>query len=1315
MIERLSQLATRLRRTGRTSAQPAAQHISNTTVGGDLYQISGVGGDLNLLLDKGPLATALTPNLDPAEALNALAETVERFTRRAQSSQPVFGLASRPDTENLLARLLAPESPQIVVCEGGAGLGKSAVVADILSALTDRGWTAVALSMDGVEAETKTAAALGAQHLGPMLSPAQMLMSASGGRPAVLVVDQLDAVSTYSGRMPDAYEAVDEMLGELSAASNVKVLLAARTVDIDKDPRLSGLVARQHRVERFPIQALSDTAVQDALAAAGITAGQLGPVTLDLLRVPLNFSVFSRLSPAARTGPYRTLQELYVRYTEEQRTAVEEQLGPGVWKGITGSLVTWMSQNETLTAPTGSLEDYAPARVGVLESAGVLVRSGLDRIGFFHETYFDFLFARAFIASGGDVHDFLAESGQHLFRRAQTRQLLEYLLADDNRQQFHRVVTQLLTSPSVRSHLRDVVLTVLQQMEASAQDWHAVEALAWDSTLVASRIRGLLSAPQWFDASDHDDRWESWLRAEPRRSLVQPVLSFAARQRPQRVKELLRPYLSASPDWDQYLASLVHWSLSPEMADFAVEAITRGLLDEVQPTVAVNSDFWSLLHPLASTAPAATAQLIGAYLRRHRHRAEADGSGDPFDAGHLSTHSQSARFVLTTTAHEAPRVFADEVLDFVVKVASAGVGQRSGAYASGGRWSFQHVGSYSADTALFQALDAALQSLADAEPASARTFLEHLTTLDAPALELRFLACRLHTALGNSNEAIAWLLTDEENLRLGYLDTTRWASRELIAAATVSCSTEALDDLVSALMDYYSSWERNVEGRRWWGLAQYELLSGVAEARRSPAVRRRLAEWQRKFPDWSPHLPKRMTTGSIGSPIPAANAQLMTDQQWRLALAKYASPEVNRRWMTGGAGELAQVLGERAQQEPERFAHLALTLDASLPACYLEAVIRNAGPHLNPTQWAQLCVHAHSTAGEDVTRAICDVVKAAPALCGPEVVAVLQHCMGDLDAHLAEERSDAHWNVPDRVLTMGLNSNRGQTALAVAALLFHSDEHLPALATLTDQLASDPSPAVRSCAADAVRALMTRDMPRALDAADQLFSAADEAIYSATTVQKMLIAALYKDPARFAPTLARALQTADESAIGAGRVWAVATLRGAQLSNIPTTVQELSPHARQGAAEVLSGNVTDSHTMMPVLFNDTDSAVREKASHAVRDIADLAPDQADHLIGAFTSSPAFTDHYGQLLTGLRHHPGPLPSTAIDACEAVTTALGTAMSDIRTHHGTASYNMVPVILRLYRQGTHAQRIRCLDVIDQLVEAGAYGLDALETER
>jgi hypothetical protein len=46
----------------------------------------------------------------------------------------------------------------------------------------------------------------------------------------------------------------------------------------------------------------------------------------------------------------------------------------------------------------------------------------------------------------------------------------------------------------------------------------------------------------------------------------------------------------------------------------------------------------------------------------------------------------------------------------------------------------------------------------------------------------------------------------------------------------------------------------------------------------------------------------------------------------------------------------------------------------------------------------------------------------------------------------------------------------------------------------------------------------------------------------------------------------------------------------------------------------------------------------------------------------------------------------------------------------------SNHIINVVLRLYRQGDRPTRERCLDVIDGLAEAGAYGLEqALADER
>jgi hypothetical protein len=94
------------------------------------------------------------------------------------------------------------------------------------------------------------------------------------------------------------------------------------------------------------------------------------------------------------------------------------------------TLREYMSDNEVLRAPIAVLAAASVREVAALESDGVLVRDA-DGVGFFHETYFDFLFAQAFTASGRDLVEFLLGSGQYLFRRAQARPIPEFLSAAD--------------------------------------------------------------------------------------------------------------------------------------------------------------------------------------------------------------------------------------------------------------------------------------------------------------------------------------------------------------------------------------------------------------------------------------------------------------------------------------------------------------------------------------------------------------------------------------------------------------------------------------------------------------------------------------------------------------------------------------------------------------------------------------------------------------------------------------------------------------------------------------------------------------------
>jgi len=701
-----------------------------------------------------------------------LHRTLERQQRRVSSTAPEFGFVPRHEVQRIIDDLVDPERPRVVVVDAPAGYGKSAVVAEVATSLDERGWFVAVARMDvGIAMPTS-------DHLGEQMglsdSPSVLLTGVTEGAPGLLVVDQLDAISLFSGRMPDTFDAVEEVLEEIGRAHNLKVLLVVRSVDLENDQRLRRLVRSESAASRHTLERLDADQVRQHLAHHGVHVPS--DQTVELLRTPLHLSVYGRLSDEARELPYRTLQDLYDQLTPEVRRRAVARAGHLDWQGITSFLVATMSENETLTVSRAVLDRFPVEQLAALESEDLLAgdESG---VAFFHESYFDYLFARAFVEGGGDLHAFLASTGQFLFRRSQTRQVLEYFAATD-RSRFRQVAAQLLASPDIRSHLKHVVVSLLRQLAPDPEDWGAIEDVAWSDEAIAPHLLALLSDPGWFDATDRLRRWELWLADVERVDRAAHQLVLAARRRGKRIAELVRPYVGASEDWRLRLRALIAWSLNSELVPLAVELIEGGHVDDARGPIAVNSDFWSIVHALIEEDPEGAAQVTGAFLRRGLQRARADGSEDPFDSEHLSTHSQSES-VITDVAEKAPRRFVEDVLPFVVQIAQVNQHGRDDLLPAGARWGYRWRGSdYSVDDVVFAATEEALCRLAASDPEFARSAIAALRTVESE--ELRFLACRTLTGLDDPDEAITWLINDPRNLVLGWSDPDPRVTDELV-------------------------------------------------------------------------------------------------------------------------------------------------------------------------------------------------------------------------------------------------------------------------------------------------------------------------------------------------------------------------------------------------------------------------------------------------------------------------------------------------------------------------------------------------------
>ncbi|CAN7396415.1 hypothetical protein [Mycolicibacterium frederiksbergense] len=847
-----------------------------------------------------------------------LHRTVRRHQLRTETSTPQFGLVHRVDSDNLLAALTESDGPQLTILDGKAGDGKSAVVSEVATRLEASGWFVAVARMDtGVPS---TSGQLGEQ-MGLSESPAVLISGVAGeSSKALLVIDQLDAVSIFSGRIPNSLDAVIEVLDELSRNPNIKVLLVSRTVDLERDPRISGLLKGKYAAKRITLDLLEVDAVRNYLESNYGSAPS--STTLQLLRTPLHLAVYVYLSDQGRELSYQNLQELYEDLTTDVRRRAAERVGSVDWDGITSTLINYMSSNETLSAPMGILDKFPPQEINALVSEGILIRDG-PQISFMHESYFDFLFARGFINSGSELQSFLAESGQYLFRRSQTRQILEHL-ASTNRPEFRRVVAEILMADNIRSHIKDVVITLLRGIEPTRQDWEAIEQIAWSDSGVAWKVRALLSDPGWFDAADEVGRWTDWLADEDRAALVVGQLISAARMRGSRIADLVRPHMGSGAAWRARFSSLVSWSLTPQLVDLAVELIDAGEIDDARGPIAVNSDYWTIVHSLAEH-PEQAARMIGAYLRRALVRAQSEGSTDPFDSEHIANDSHSAAIVCDIAA-AAPAIFVSEVLPFVIAVAGSEQREQAGRLPTGARWGVRFRDSgFCVDDILFSATDLALQALATGQtiPDS------HFRVLrEAESSELRFLACRALTVSNDPDAAVEWLIGDLRNLWLGWIDSPNWASRELIRACSPSCSDEIFQRLEIALLDAVA-WQIPRREHE-----QYTLLSALDAGRASPEALRRLGELRRRFEEQPPIPPRPIRAEWVGSPIDHESTEHMSDDNWLHALRKHNG---NGHWRqnvrVGGAIELARELGGRAREDPARFFETSVEIRLCCTCC----------------------------------------------------------------------------------------------------------------------------------------------------------------------------------------------------------------------------------------------------------------------------------------------------------------------------------------------------------------------------------------------
>ena len=473
----------------------------------------------------------------------------------------------------------------------------------------------LAFRLDLIPSSVQTTTDLGC-HLCLEESPVLVLAAAAEAakQPGVLIVDQLDAVSAMSGRSSVAFDLVERLIEEARGTwgrTTIHTVVVCRSFDWKHDPRLRRLLSKDH--DQVEVTEFRRDEVEIVLTREGFDPDLFQARQLELLRLPQNLSLFIEAGfDPSRKPDFNTATRLFDHYWNKKRDSVVTDT-TDQWMPVIKTLCDEMSATQHLSVPQERLDHIRPEFLRRLASEGVLSFDG-RRYGFGHESFFDYCFARVFVNRSESIASFLKTSEQHLFRRAQVRQILVYL-RDAERPRYIREFAGLLSDQGVRSHIKDLAFALLAEVtDQSSEEWEI-----WDQWIAAA-FQGIESGVQctnklsvlawrrffgstsWFSYVDRHGMIKGWLASGNDRIVDMAVNYLWAHHShaPDRVASLLAPYADQGERWVARLRSLMEKTAAPYQSPVfrpptcALWTVAR-LMTMSKPTRSGRS-FWLMLY-----------------------------------------------------------------------------------------------------------------------------------------------------------------------------------------------------------------------------------------------------------------------------------------------------------------------------------------------------------------------------------------------------------------------------------------------------------------------------------------------------------------------------------------------------------------------------------------------------------------------------------------------------------------------------------------------------------------------------------------------
>ena len=416
-------------------------------------------------------------------------------------------------------------SSRLALLYGKAGIGKSIVMHDLLEELqANKDYLVLGLKSDQVEFVDTDKFRKNIHLAKPIETVVEEM--ANQYKRVILLIDQIDALSLSLSSNRTPLRSLLELINRIQNIPNVRVVISCRPYDLEYDPLLNKLRIKN----KWELKEFTEEQIQDILKKNKCKE-RMNDNLLRFLGNPLQLYLFLMVKPDEQlTDPSSTnllYHQLWRKYILDDSV---RKVDKNSLLALLDALVATMYKDQELSVHIRLFETNFSAELQYLFSHELLLKTRSNQIQFFHQTLFDYVYARRFTEKGDSLLEVLRGQHQGLFSRAAVKSILTFLREQSPKEYIH-IIDQLLYAKNkdgkdtYRYHLKSLILSNMAYFEMPLQEEKSlISSKIFPDEVFMDILFESVFAPNWFETIweiiDYKGGWKSLSKSYKEKTML---------------------------------------------------------------------------------------------------------------------------------------------------------------------------------------------------------------------------------------------------------------------------------------------------------------------------------------------------------------------------------------------------------------------------------------------------------------------------------------------------------------------------------------------------------------------------------------------------------------------------------------------------------------------------------------------------------------------------------------------------------------------------------------------------------------------------